>query len=256
MMRGMTGGRLITGTLEGLGRSCGRHVCRRFLLAVSAVVLALSAGPSVWAEEGAALSPSENLPVLTLSLGEAVDAALDKSPAVRLFRERIDAARAATLTQFGALLPNLAATGKYNTQTFFLGTIGGAPRRTDPFDIVDGRASFTQSIFSLSLIERWRASRSALQVAKLDAASTEHDTVAKVALAYFEVLRNQETLEARSTNVGLYQDLVAFVKSRQAGGMATGLDTARLETQLENERQRLELVKGEVERAKFALLNA
>ena len=73
---------------------------------------------------------------------------------------------------------------------------------------------------------------------------------------YFEVLRNQETLAARSANVGLYEDLVAFVRSRQSGGMATGLDTARLETQLENERQRLELAKGDVERAKLTLLNS
>ncbi len=38
--------------------------------------------------------------------------------------------------------------------------------------------------------------------------------------------------------------------------MATGLDTARLESQLEHERQRLELARGEVDRAKFALLNS
>ena len=214
----------------------------------------LSLASFVWAQERTTL-PLENLPVLKLSLTEAIDAALDKSPNIRLFRERIAAARAASRTQLGALLPNIASTGKYNHQTFFLGTIGGAPVRTDPFDIVDGRASFMQSLFSLSLIERWRASRSALQVAELDSAPTEHDTVAKVALTYFEVLRNQQTVEARFANVGLYEELVAFVKNRQAGGMATGLDAARLETQLENERQRLELAKGEVERAKLTLLN-
>jgi len=38
--------------------------------------------------------------------------------------------------------------------------------------------------------------------------------------------------------------------------MATGLDTARLETQLENERQRLELAKSDVERTKLILINA
>ena len=217
----------------------------------------LSAASAASAEEGAAsLLAPENLPVLKLSLAEAIDAALDKSPNIRLFREKIAAARAASRTQLGALLPNIASTGKYNHQTFFLGTIGGVPVRTDPFDIVDGRASVSQSLFSLSLIERWRASRSALQVAELDSATTENDTVAKVALTYVEVLRNQETVVARLANVKLYEDLVSFVKSRQAGGMATGLDTARLGTQLENERQRLELTKGEVERAKFTLLNS
>lgn len=237
-------------------RTCGRvvHGWTQAVLFILAGIL--STGNAALAQENSTrLLPMENLPVLKLSLTEAIDAALDKSPNIRLFRERIAAARAASRTQLGALLPNIASTGKYNHQTFFLGTIGGAPVRTDPFDIVDGRASVTQSLFSLSLIERWRASRSALQVAELDSATTENDTVAKVALTYFEVLRNQQTRDARSANVGLYEDLVTFIKNRQAGGMATGLDTARLETQLENERQRLELAKGEVERAKLMLLN-
>lgn len=238
------------------GRTCGK-VTRCWIQTMFCLLAGvfLTTGFARAQESSTFSPPIQNLPVLNLSLAEAMDAALDKSPNVRLFRERIAAARAASRAQLGALLPNIASTGRYNHQTFFLGTIGGAPVRTDPFDIVDGRASFTQSLFSLSLIERWRASRSALQVAELDSATTENDTVAKVALTYFEVLRNQQTLEARSANVGLYEDLVMFIKNRQAGGMATGLDAARLETQLENERQRLELAKGEVERARLTLLN-
>jgi outer membrane protein TolC len=238
-------------------RFCEPLPCGRLLLATFVLAALVAAGGSAWAEERGTLSlEKESLPVLKLSLADAIEASLDKSPNVRLFRERIEAARSASRTQLGAMLPNISATGKYNEQTFFFGSIGGRPVRSDPFDIVDGRASISQSIFSWSLIERWRASRSALQVAELDAATTENDTAAKVALAYFEVLRNRETLEARSTNVVLYEELVTFVKSRQTGGMATGLDTARLESQLENERQRLELARGEVERAKYTLLNA
>ena len=80
--------------------------------------------------------------------------------------------------------------------------------------------------------------------------------MATVALNYFDVLRNTETVDARTANVQLYKDLVAFIKSRQTGGMATGLDTARLESQLENERQRLELAKSDVARTKLILVNA
>lgn len=244
--------------VEAMLRQTCRRAARHCILASGSVLVGmLSLGIPAWALENTALSPPiENQPVLKFSLAEAIDLALGKSPNVRLYRERIEAAHAAARTQLGALLPNITAAGRYNHQTFFLGTIGGSPVRTDPFDIVDGRASFTQSIFSMSLIERWRASRSALQVAELDSTTAENDTVSKVALTYFEVLRNQETLDARVANVGLYEDLVAFIKNRQAGGMATGLDTARLETQLENERQRLELAKGEVERAKLTLLNS
>lgn len=257
-MRGRAPSRVMgRGVEPSRGRTWGLIIPRRALLGIVVLTWLCSTGMAVWAQEGAARPlPPENPPVLKMSLVEAIELALGKSPNIRLYREKIEAARAVTRTQLGALLPNVAAAGKYNHQTFFLGTIGGRPVRTDPFDIVDGRASFTQSLFSLSLIERWRASRSALQVAELDSATTENDTVAKVALSYFEVLRYQDTVDARTANVALYEDLVAFVRNRQVGGMATGLDAARLESQLENERQRLELAKGEVERAKFMLLNS
>jgi len=196
------------------------------------------------------------MPVLRLSLKEALEAALDKNPNVRLYKERIEAARGASRTQLGALLPNLAGSSKFTNQTFFLGTIGGAPVRTQPFDIADARGTLSQSLFSWSLIERWRASRAALAVSEGEADTTKNDTMATVALQYMEVLRNYETADARTANVELYKELVAFIKNRQSGGMATGLDTARLETQLENERQRLELAKSDVERTKLILINA
>jgi outer membrane protein TolC len=173
-----------------------------------------------------------------------------------LYKARIEAARGVSRAQLGALLPNLASSAKFTNQTFFQGTLGGAPIRTQPFDIADVRGTLSQSLFSWSLIERWRASRAALAVSEGEAVTTKNDTMATVALNYLEVLRNYETADARTANVELYKELVAFIKSRQSGGMATGLDTARLETQLENERQRSELAKSDVERTKLILINA
>jgi outer membrane protein len=198
--------------------------------------------------QAAEMPPSipQELPVLMLSLKDAIEAALDKSPQVRLYKERIEAARSVSRTQLGALLPNLSGSSKFTNQTFFLGTIGGA----------DARGTLSQSLFSWSLIERWHASRAALAVSEMESDTTKNDTMATVALHYLEVLRNSETTAARTANVELYKELVAYIKGRQSGGMATGLDTARLETQLENERQRLELAKSDVERAKLILINA
>ena len=208
--------------------------------------------------QAAEMPPSipQEMPVLKLSLKDAIEAAMDKSPQVRLYKERIEAARSASRTQLGALLPNLSGSSKFTNQTFFLGTIGGAPVRTQPFDIADARGTLSQSLFSWSLIERWRASRAALAVSEMESDTTKNDTMATVALHYLEVLRNSETAAARAANVELYKELVAYIKGRQSGGMATGLDTARLESQLENERQRLELAKSDVERAKLILINA
>ena len=73
---------------------------------------------------------TEPLPELRLSLREAMEAAVDNNPNVRLFRERVETARATSKTQFGALLPNFSTTVRQTNQTFFLGTVRLAPVRT------------------------------------------------------------------------------------------------------------------------------
>ena len=92
---------------------------------------------------------------LSLTLRQALDAVVDNNPTVRLAKERIEAAKGQTLTQLGGLLPNLSSTVRQSEQTIFLGTLGLAPVRTAPFSIFDARATASQSIFSLNLIQRW-----------------------------------------------------------------------------------------------------
>src|SRR5262245_35823342 len=240
-------------------RSSGMKDRHRMRISASILSVCLLVG-FFWAERSPAAESSvqlpPELPVLKLSLKDAIEAALDKNPNVRLYKERIEAARGVSATQLGALLPNLSSSAKYTNQTFYRGTIAGSPTRSSPFDIADARGTLSQSLFSWSLIERWRASRAALAVAEGESETTKNDTMATVALNYLEVLRSTENVAARTANVELFKELVAYIKSRQSGGMATGLDTARLETQLENERQRLELAKSDVERTKLILINA
>ena len=207
--------------------------CHPILLYASVMWVCLLAGLLCAGHSPATESQSQippELPVLKLSLKDAIEAALDKNPNVRLYKERIEAARGVSATQLGALLLNLASSAKFNNQTFFRGTFGGAPVATQPYDIADARGTLSQSLFSWSLIERWRSSRAALAVAEGESETTKNDTMATVALNYLEVLRNYEAVAARTANVELYKELVAYIKSRQSGGMATGLDTARLET--------------------------
>lgn len=193
-------------------------------------------------------------PELRLTLKDAMEAALDNSPNVKLFKERIAAARAVVSTQLGAMLPNLSSNVRQTRQTLFLGTLGLAPQVTNPFSIFDARANLTQNLFSMSLIDRWRASRSALQVAELESDATRFDTMAEVALAYMEVLRAEAALKARETNVKLFSELTDLARSRRGGGMGGGLDTARAQAQLENERQQVAILRNDVQRHTFNLL--
>jgi outer membrane protein TolC len=80
--------------------------------------------------------------------------------------------------------------------------------------------------------------------------------MAEAGLAYMEVLRAQETAKAREANVKLFEELTELARNRRGGGMATGLDTARAEAQLENERQHLAMARNQVEQYKLSLINA
>jgi outer membrane protein len=204
------------------------------------------------AQDAILLPPAE----LRLTLRAAMEAALDTNPEVRLFKEKIEGARAATSTQLGALLPNLSGTAQATHLTAYLGKIGLAPVRTNPFEVYDARASLTQSLFSLSLIQRWKASREALKVAELESETTKSDTMGTVGLLYVEALRADALVKAHEANLKLFTELIQLARDRRGSGLGTGLDTARLQAQLENERQQLTSSRYEVERVHLNLINA
>ncbi|NOS78796.1 MAG: TolC family protein [Nitrospira sp.] len=225
------------------------------------VMLSLVGGltmASVEVSVAGASAPSEALASvaeLRLSLKDAMEAALGNNPTVKLYKERIEAAKAVMNTQLGAMLPNLSNTVRQSRQTYFLGTVGLSPFVTQPFSIFDARVNASQNLFSLSLMDRWRASREALHASEWEAEVTKFDTMAEVGMLYTEVLRAEAVVKAKEANVSLFGELTAMVRSRRGGGMGTGLDTARAESQLENERQHLAMARAEVERFKLNLLN-
>lgn len=196
----------------------------------------VSAQPTI---ETPASSPSPAMAPLGLTLRDVLDAASGNNPTVRLYKERIEAARAQAFTQLGAMLPNVSGTAQQYQQTNYLGTIGLAPVRTAPFTIADARVNVSQSLFSLSLIQKWRASRESLHVAEFEADANKYETMGTVALLYMDALKAEGLIQARETNQAIMSELLGVLKHRQRSGASTGLDTARLESQLANERQLL-----------------
>ncbi|MEK7236122.1 MAG: TolC family protein [Nitrospirota bacterium] len=205
-------------------------------------------------------------PELRLSLHDAIQAAIDNNVNVRLLRERIAAAQSAADTSLGALLPNVSgyATGRNQTVNLAafgipqaglsaLGLSGGV---TQPFDVYDARASLVQNIFSLSLIQRWRAAKSGVDVASLEAEVTKRDVMATVGLLYMEAIRAAAAVKARQADIELSQQLLKLAQDRKKAGVATGLDVTREEVQLENTRQRLLVAQNDQESAKLNVIRA
>lgn len=206
------------------------------------------------------------VPELRLSLREAIQAAIDNNVNVRLLKERIAAAQAQADTSLGAMLPNLSGAMNGRNQTVNLAAFGLPADRlaglglrksvTDPFDVYDARASLVQNIFSLSLIQRWRAAKAGVDVASLEAEVTKRDVMAMVGLLYVEALRADEAVKARLADIELAEQLLKLAKDRKAAGVATGLDVTREEVQLENNRQRWLVSTNEQESARLNLIRA
>ena len=227
---------------------------------VTGLTISLVLAAGIMAAEASETNPPE----LKLSLREAIQAAVDNNVNVRLLKERIAAAQAQANTSFGALLPNISGYASGRNQTVNLGAFGLPPDRlsglglrrsvTDPFEVYDARATLVQNIFSLSLIQRWRAAKSGVDVASLEAEVTKRDVMATVGLLYIEALRADEAVKAREADIELAQQLVKLAKDRRAAGVATGLDVTREEVQLENDRQRLLVAQNEQESARLNLI--
>ena len=210
-----------------------------WLLRLGLTVLLSGFGQSGFAATDQPPAGKPAVPVLKLSLRDAMDAAVDQNPTVRLFKERISQAQDVANTQLGELLPNLSGGLSYSRRRFFTGRFGGSATVTDPMDFYDARAFLTQNVFSLSLIQKWRAAKTGVEVAGLDAEVTKRDTMATVGLIYLETLRAKAAVEARRADVLLNEELLRLATERKAAGMATRLDVTRSKVQLENERQRL-----------------
>ncbi len=235
-------------------------VWRLFL--VQAIALAWWGG----GESVSAAEAGSNPPELRLSLHDAIQAAIDNNVNVRLLRERIAAAQSVEKTSLGALLPNLSgyATGRNQTVNLAafgipqdrLGALGLSGSVTQPFDVYDARASLVQNVFSLSLIQRWRAAKTGVDVASLEAEVTKRDVMATAGLLYMEATRAAAAVKARQADMDLSQQLLKLAQDRKRAGVATGLDVTREEVQVENTRQRLLVSENDHESAKLNLIRA
>jgi outer membrane protein TolC len=192
-------------------------------------------------------------PELRLSLHDAIQTAMESNPNVGLSNERAREARGAAEASRGALLPNLSGAVSRSNQTIFLGAFGGVGK-SDPIDLFDARVSVRQSLFSLSLIQQWRAGKAGAEAAASDAEVTRRDTMAIIGLLYMEALRAEAAVRASEANVDLSQQLLTLAQDRKAAGLSTSLDVTRAQVQRENEKQRLLVAQNQRDRTKLNLL--
>ena len=204
-------------------------------------------------------------PVLQLSLKQAVEMALapEGSTRVKLAEEALKEADARRLEARAALLPDLEGYLQDQNETNNLKAIGfkfptipgfTVPTFVGPFNVLDVRATVSQSVFDFSSIRRYQASKVAVEAVKADNEGTRDQVSDQVARAYLTGLRAEAALETARANVELSEALLKLAQSQKEAGTGTGIEITRAEVQLANDNQRRLVAENDVERAHLQLL--
>jgi outer membrane protein TolC len=215
-----------------------------------------------------ALMLSAQTAVMPLSLKQAVDIALTKDGNARaqIAKELIVQAQSRSAQARAALLPNLDSYLSYSNQTRNLAAVGiqfnipvpgfSVPELVGPFNVMDLRATATQSVFDFSAIRRYQAARVGVEAVKYDDENTRNQVADQVTRAYLSSLRAQATVETTKANLELADRLYRLAVSQKEAGTGTGIEVTRAQVQVTLARQQLIAAEYERDRASYLLLRA
>ncbi|MBF0503837.1 MAG: TolC family protein [Candidatus Omnitrophica bacterium] len=172
--------------------------------------------------------------VLSLNLKQAIDMARHNNVLLKIAQERINEARGRRWQNNSDLLPHLsfgATQGRVFWDNFAsqglpaFGVIG-------PFNSFDARLQITQRIFDLSAVSKFQAANEDVIIAKFEEKLAQQQVIAAAVMAYLDVLRAQEQLQAVEQDVRLAQKLTSLAQHQLGAGLVTNLDLIRAQTRL------------------------
>jgi outer membrane protein TolC len=176
-----------------------------------------------------------------LTLEEAQNTALQKSPTLQFAEGRKDEFEAKTITSFASFLPTVKASGyKYFDQKYqILNTnLNGTPIA---FQLVQPR-SFARVSLGLPLFNgfrNWNQYRSAS--AMESSAAKSHDWEGfvlkrNIREAFYRALAAKELAIVSQENIKTLEDHLGHIQARKRGGLTTSYDVLRVEVQLDEAR--------------------
>jgi outer membrane protein len=198
---------------------------------------------------------------LSLTLSQAVELALKNNLRTRLAEERVAQSRAEKSRGRSALLPNLSGVAYQLNLTENLAAMGlpigefpGLPAMVGPFSRFDARFQLMQSVFDLASIRRFQAASQGVGLAGDEHRLAAQQVMTATALAYLAVLEAEQSVAAAEANVLQAERLLDLARSQREAGVATGVDVARAETRLANQRVQLAQARTSLDTARLTLL--
>jgi outer membrane protein len=171
---------------------------------------------------------------IELSLEQAIQSAIETNLSTALARERRREANGMKRESLATLLPNLSSQifQSNNTENLFAqGFISPAiPEFIGPFRTFDARLFLSQSIFNLSAVRAYQSTQIGEGIAALREGLAREQVATAATLAYVELLRSGESLQAAQANLRLAKELLKLAEDQHNAGVATGIDVARAAT--------------------------
>jgi len=216
----------------------------------------------------ATLAAEERGP-LSLSLKRAVEIATSQegSTPIQLSGESLKQAEMRSKEARAALLPDVEGAFSYENRTANLAAMGISltrlpfpgfefPTFVGPFLTMDARASVTQSVFDVSSIRKFQASKVGVSAARSDSESASEQVAAVVARAYLGAVRADTDVETAQANVMLSQAVLRQAENQKNAGTGTGIEITRARVQLANDQQRLLVTENARRAAHLQLMRA
>jgi outer membrane protein len=209
---------------------------------------------------------AQEAPRMALTLDKAMEIALapDGATRVQLARESIKQAEARERQALGYLLPNVEGAFAYQNFTRNLAAFGVGfnvpiagfffPSVVGPINTLDFRAAASQSLFDLSSIRRWQASKAALSAVRADRDAALSVTSGQVARAYANALRAEAVETAARANLALAERILRLARSQKEAGTGTGIEIVRSEVQVASAHQRVVATEEDSRAAKLHLM--
>lgn len=223
-----------------------------------ALLLALSAG----ALKAQAPAPSPVRLSFADAIRQATGATQAPPPAVELAGLRTDESRARVKQARSGLLPSFSLAGSWANRTLnpkalgFTGASFPLPSLIGPFDVVDARAQFQQTLFDLSNLKRVSAAKNQVTASMAEGSATAEASAQTVALAYARATRAQAVVSARAADSSLAAELVKVAVAQQQAGVSASIDVTRARVQLSESEGRVILAQSQLERARIDLARA
>ncbi len=185
-----------------------------------------------------------------LSLSEAVQRALQHSPAAQLAQQDVEVAAAREGQVRALALPTLVAGGTYTR-------IDDDRRIGDqvfvPANQLSGSLTLAAPLLAPQRWVAWAQARDDAKAARLELVDARRQLAVRVAQAYLSVLTAQRVVEVNARAAELAQVHYAYARKRLSGGVGSQLDEVRAQQLLREEAGRVLRARAELLRAQGGL---